>query len=81
MPEIESTKLKEIFTLMLRIRAFEERVVVEYRKGNIPGFIHVSIGQEACPAAIGPFLTKNDYVLTAHRVMAILSLRAPGSIR
>jgi TPP-dependent pyruvate/acetoin dehydrogenase alpha subunit len=67
MPEIENAKLKEIFALMLRIRAFEERVVIEYRKGNIPGFIHVSIGQEACAAGIGPFLREDDYVLTAHR--------------
>jgi pyruvate dehydrogenase E1 component alpha subunit len=33
----------------------------------MPGFIHSSIGQEAIPCAISPFLEKDDYVLTTHR--------------
>ena len=66
MPEIENKKLKEIYITMVRIRAFEERAIAEYRKG-LPGFIHSSIGQEAIPAAVGAFLRKDDYILTTHR--------------
>lgn len=67
MQEIENEKLKEIYTTMVRIRAFEERAIAEYRKGHCPGFIHSSIGQEAIPAAVCAFLREDDYVLTTHR--------------
>jgi len=66
MPKIGKEKLKEIYITMLRIRAFEERAIVEYHKG-IPGFIHSSIGEEAIPAAVGAFLREDDYLLTTHR--------------
>jgi TPP-dependent pyruvate/acetoin dehydrogenase alpha subunit len=65
--EIGNEKLKEIYTTMVRIRAFEERIIAEYRKGNCPGFIHASIGQEAIPAAVCAFLRDDDYILTTHR--------------
>ena len=32
---------------MLLIRGFEERVAALYRDGEVPGFVHLSIGQEA----------------------------------
>ena len=67
MQEIGNEKHKEIFIKMLRIRAFEERAIAEYRKGVLPGFIHASVGQEAIPAAICAFLRKDDYILTTHR--------------
>jgi len=51
---------------MKRCRAFEERAIVELRKG-MPGFVHSSIGQEAIPCAICPFLQKDDYIITTHR--------------
>ena len=63
---MEEAKLKEIYTIMVRIRAFEERALSEYRKG-LPGFIHSSIGQEAVPAAVCAFLRADDYVLSTHR--------------
>ncbi len=66
MPDIENAKLREIYTTMVRIRAFEERAITEYRKG-LPGFIHSSIGQEVMPAAVCAFLRKEDYVLSNHR--------------
>ena len=66
MPEIDNAKLKEIYTTMVRIRAFEERAIVEYRKG-LPGFVHSSVGQEAIPAAVCAFLREDDYVTSTHR--------------
>ena len=66
MPEIGNAKLKEIYTTMVRIRTFEERVISEYHKG-LPGFTHLAIGQEAIPAAVCAFLREDDYVLTTHR--------------
>lgn len=66
MAEIDSTKLKGIYTTMVRIRAFEERAIAEYRKG-LPGFIHSSIGQEVMPAAVCAFLREDDYIISTHR--------------
>lgn len=64
---LSDQKFKEVFTIMMRIRAFEERAIVEYRNGHIPGFLHVSIGQEAIPSGVCAMIEKNDYVLTTHR--------------
>ena len=58
---------RDMYLTMLRIREFEERAIVEYRKGRIPGFIHSSVGQEAMPAGVAPFVTKDDYYLCTHR--------------
>ena len=66
MQEIENAKLIEIYTTMVRIRAFEERAIVEYRKG-LPGFIHSAVGQEVMPAAVCAFLREDDYVISTHR--------------
>jgi TPP-dependent pyruvate/acetoin dehydrogenase alpha subunit len=66
MPEISDEKLKETYTKMVRIRAFEERAIAEYRKG-LPGFIHSSVGQETIPAAVCAFLRADDYIISTHR--------------
>jgi TPP-dependent pyruvate/acetoin dehydrogenase alpha subunit len=54
-------------TTMARIRAFEERVSRCFREGQIPGFVHVSIGQEAIAAGVCATLTDDDKITTTHR--------------
>jgi len=52
---------------MLLIRGFEQRVATLYRDGEVPGFVHLSIGQEA--AAVGacwPLCTE-DVITSTHR--------------
>lgn len=66
MTEIGKEKLKDIYTKMIRIRAFEERAISEYRKG-LPGFIHSSVGQEVIPSAVCAFLREDDYIISTHR--------------
>jgi len=66
MQEIDNAKLREIYTTMVRIRAFEERVIAEYHN-NILGPIHSSIGQEAIPAVVCALLRQDDYILSNHR--------------
>jgi len=63
---ISNGKLKEVYLLMKRCRAFEERAIIELGKG-MPGHIHSSIGQEAIPSAICSLLEKDDYIITGHR--------------
>jgi len=76
MEEIDNTKLREIYTTMVRIRSFEERAIAEYRKG-LPGFMHSSVGQEAIPAAVCAFLKEDDYIISTHRGHAdIIAKRA-----
>jgi pyruvate dehydrogenase E1 component alpha subunit len=52
---------------MLTIRLFEEKVVELYRKGQIPGFAHVSMGQEAVPVGVCTALRADDYITSTHR--------------
>ncbi len=52
---------------MIRIRAFEERVRDLFSAGRLPGFVHLSIGQEAVAAGAGCALNPDDYVLSTHR--------------
>ncbi len=67
-----STKTKavpstDLFATMALIRAFETRVAELYRDGEIPGFVHTSLGQEAVAAGVGGALREGDYVATTHR--------------
>jgi 2-oxoisovalerate dehydrogenase E1 component len=52
---------------MLTIRGFEERVAALYRDGEIPGFVHLSTGQEAAAVAATWPLRRSDVVTSTHR--------------
>ena len=57
----------EMHRRMLLIRGFERRVAALYRDGEVPGFVHLSIGQEA--AAVGACwpLLPTDVITSTHR--------------
>ena len=61
------TSLDELYAVMALIRAFETRVAELYRDGEIPGFVHTSLGQEAVAAGVGAALREEDYLATTHR--------------
>ena len=65
--EIGVEKLTDMYSQMVTIRLFEERVVELYRRAQIPGIAHVSIGQEAVPVGICNALRTNDYITSTHR--------------
>ena len=52
---------------MLLIRGFETAAAKQYREGNMPGFIHLSLGQEACAVGACLALKKEDYITSTHR--------------
>ena len=52
---------------MLVIRGFEERVAALYRDGEIPGFVHLSIGQEASAVGACWPLSPTDVITSTHR--------------
>ena len=45
---------------MLVIRRFEEKVEERFRAGELPGFLHVAIGQEACAVGVCRALGDGD---------------------
>ena len=55
------------FSTLALIRAFETRVAELYRDGEIPGFVHTSLGQEAVAAGVCAALAPDDYLTTTHR--------------
>lgn len=59
--------LLEAYRRMVRLRDFEERVAVLYRDGDIPGFVHLSIGQEASAVGATFWLTSSDIITSTHR--------------
>jgi len=65
--KITKEKKVEIFSLMLKIRAFEEKAIQLYEHGRLPGFIHVCLGQEAVPVGVCAALRKDDYITSTHR--------------
>src|SRR5580692_12914174 len=52
---------------MTLIRVFEERVSDLYRDGEVPGFVHLSIGQEASAVGACWPLTETDGITSNHR--------------
>lgn len=59
--------LAEQFETMVRIREFEERVSELFEKNELPGFVHLYIGQEAVAAGACATLDEEDYITSTHR--------------
>jgi 2-oxoisovalerate dehydrogenase E1 component len=60
-------ELLALYRSMLRIRLFEERAAVLYQQGCIPGFLHLSVGQEAVPVGTCFALGPDDVITSTHR--------------
>jgi pyruvate dehydrogenase E1 component alpha subunit len=60
-------KLIQLYERMVTIREVEQKLMEVFSKGEIPGFIHVSIGQEATPVAVCSWLKDSDYMSNTHR--------------
>src|SRR5919204_4876848 len=56
-----------LYRTMQTIRIFEKRVAREFRGGEIPGFVHMYVGEEAIAAAVCACLNDGDYVTSTHR--------------
>lgn len=59
--------LKNIYRRSLTIREAEKTLQQLFVDGKVPGFLHLSIGQEAVASAISEFLTAGDTVSSNHR--------------
>ena len=65
--EIANEKLIWMYSTMVRSRTFEDRVAKEFAKGVVPGFVHLSQGQEALAVGAIANLRKDDYLCGTHR--------------
>ena len=60
-------ELLRLYRVMLTIRRFEERVVIDYHSGAIPGIVHSYIGQEAVATGVCTNLRVDDRIISNHR--------------
>ena len=60
-------RLKDFLREMLLIRRFEEKVEERFRAGELPGFLHVAIGQEAVAVGVCRALDESDVIASTHR--------------
>jgi acetoin:2,6-dichlorophenolindophenol oxidoreductase subunit alpha len=66
-PGLDDADLLEMYVRMLRIRTFEEAAINRHSKGEIPGALHTSVGQEATAVGACMALTDEDYITGNHR--------------
>jgi TPP-dependent pyruvate/acetoin dehydrogenase alpha subunit len=64
---LSEERLHELFREMLLIRRFEEKVEERFRAGELPGFLHVAIGQEAVASGVMAALRPDDTIMSTHR--------------
>ena len=64
---IDNTELLKMYRSMLLIRRFEETCGQHYSLGNIRGFLHLYIGQEATGVGAISALEARDYIVTHYR--------------
>ncbi|AKL94007.1 pyruvate dehydrogenase E1 component subunit alpha [Clostridium aceticum] len=64
---LSNDKVIEIYNQMLKIRKFEEKAMKLFAEGEIPGFVHLYIGEEAVATGVCANLTEADYITSTHR--------------
>lgn len=57
----------DIYQRILTIRRFEEEVGRLFKNGQLPGFVHLYIGEEAVGAGVCAALRDDDYITSTHR--------------
>jgi pyruvate dehydrogenase E1 component alpha subunit len=63
-------QLLDFLREMLLIRRFEEKVEERFRAGDLAGFLHVAIGQEAIAVGVCRALADGDVIASTHRAHA-----------
>ena len=66
-PKLERSRAMTLLREMIRIRRFEEKAAELYSLGNIQGFLHLYIGEEAVAVGAMQALTADDKVVSTYR--------------
>jgi TPP-dependent pyruvate/acetoin dehydrogenase alpha subunit len=64
---LDGEQALRLLATMWRIRLFEEQVGVLKRADEVPGLVHLSVGQEGVAAAVCSQLRNDDSVYSGHR--------------
>jgi pyruvate dehydrogenase E1 component alpha subunit len=64
---LSEERLRDFLREMLLIRRFEEKVEERFRAGDLPGFLHVAIGQEAAEVGVCAAMEDGDVFSSTHR--------------
>ncbi|MCY4401649.1 MAG: pyruvate dehydrogenase (acetyl-transferring) E1 component subunit alpha [Candidatus Poribacteria bacterium] len=56
-----------MYRKMVEIRQFEEAAGTLYQSGQLPGFLHLYIGEEATAVGVCAHLNDDDYITSTHR--------------
>jgi pyruvate dehydrogenase E1 component alpha subunit len=67
MTQPDAPTLLSMYETTATIRLFEQRAIEQYRLGNIRGYLHPYLGQEAIAVGAIAALTPNDYIVSTHR--------------
>ena len=59
--------LQKMYERMIMIRLFEEKANELFLTGELPGFLHLYIGEEAIAVGVCSNLTDKDYIASTHR--------------
>ncbi len=65
--KLSPERLHEFLREMLLIRRVEEKVEERFRAGDLTGFLHVAIGQEAVAVGVCRALEEADVITSTHR--------------
>ena len=64
---LDRDRLLTAYRTMRTIREFEERLHVDFARGDIPGFVHLYAGEEAAGTGIMMHLRPADRIASTHR--------------
>jgi len=64
---MEKKLSKSLLETMLKIRMFEENIIELFKAGELPGWLHIYIGEEAVATGVCLNLTRKDYITSTHR--------------
>jgi pyruvate dehydrogenase E1 component alpha subunit len=67
MRQLDKSVLLDIYRKMVSVRTFEETAADLFLKGQLPGFLHVYVGEEAVAAGVCTHLTNKDMITSTHR--------------
>ncbi|HLB28460.1 MAG TPA: thiamine pyrophosphate-dependent dehydrogenase E1 component subunit alpha [Dehalococcoidales bacterium] len=65
--DLDNKALIDRYRTMLTIRRFEERVSKEFFDGNVKGYVHLYIGEEAVATGVCGNLLRTDRIVSHHR--------------
>ena len=67
MPRPNKELMLWMYRKMIEIRQFEEAAGGLYQRGELPGFLHLYIGEEATAVGVCATLNDDDYITSTHR--------------